>query len=166
VEENMLQIIERVAATVVTSLLLLSVSGAQQPPNSAAAPKPAQVLAAKKVFISNASAECPAFYCTAPDQPYNEFYFGMKSWGKYELVEAPADADLVLEIHFIFHQDDGLGRVRLVILDPKTRMALWTLDERLGAAARESSGRKNFHKAMSALVNDVEKLAATDSVAK
>ena len=33
--------------------------------------------------------------------PYNEFYEHMKSWGKYQLVQAPADADLVFEIRFV-----------------------------------------------------------------
>jgi hypothetical protein len=163
----MMKAIERaiVAAILATSLIGVPILGAQQPPNSATAPKPAQILSAKKIFVSNASAECPTFFCTAPDQPYNEFYFGMKSWGKYELVAAPAEADLVFEIYFAAPAN-GLPHLKLVILDPKTRMALWTLDERLGAAARQSSGRKNFHKAMSTLVNDVEKLAATDSAAK
>lgn len=162
-----MKIIERVfvAVTLATSLIGVPHLGAQQPPNSATAPKPAQILAARKIFISNASAECPTFFCTAPDEPYNEFYFGMKTWGKYELVETPAEADLVIEIHFAAPAN-GLPHLQLVILDPKTRMALWTLDERLGSAARSSSGRKNFHKAMSSLVNDVEKLVATDSAAK
>jgi hypothetical protein len=37
------------------------------------APVPAQILAAKNVFISNGSGECGTFYCSAPDQPYTGF---------------------------------------------------------------------------------------------
>ena len=33
---------------------------------------------------------------------YNEFYAAMKSWGRYELVSSPADADMVFEIRFAY----------------------------------------------------------------
>ena len=34
------------------------------------------------------------------NEPYNRFYAAMKSWGRYELVASPADADWVFEIRF------------------------------------------------------------------
>jgi hypothetical protein len=57
-----------------------------------AAPRPAQIVAAKKVFISNAG--------VGTDMTYDQFYAAIKGWGRYELVASPADADLVFEISF------------------------------------------------------------------
>jgi hypothetical protein len=136
-----------------------------QPSGDAAAPRPAQILTARTIFVSNASEECPVFYCASPDQPYNQFYAGLRSWGRYELMASPAEADLIFEIRFIPGRSGELPQVRLVILDPKTRVVLWRLDETVSAAARQASGRKNFQKAMSALVADIEKLVIPQSPA-
>ena len=64
------------------------------------APVPSPIAAAKKVFISNAPGTNLPAYFGGPDRAYNEFYAAMKGWGHYELVAAPSDADLILEISF------------------------------------------------------------------
>jgi hypothetical protein len=81
-------------------LLVLAVSAAcaaaQDP---ATAPIPSQIITGMKAFISNASGES----ITPPGSAgltYNQFYSSMKSWGRYELVSAPVDADLVFEIRY------------------------------------------------------------------
>jgi hypothetical protein len=155
----MLKIIQRGVLALIfpAALLLPSVLKAQQPKDTG--PIPAQIVAAKKVFISNGSGECGVFYCSTPQQPYNEFYTGMKNWGRYELVTAPSDADVVFEIATP-SSPGALPDVRLVILDPKTRLVLWTLDEYVRQAARQATGRKNFSKAVSTLVQDVQKLTS------
>jgi hypothetical protein len=101
---------------------------------------PSQIALAKKVFISNTAGD--DLDSTDPSQVYTGFYAAIKSWGRYELVSAPADADLVFEISF---RDpivavaitgsainvpfaDGSYRdphLRLVVLDPKTHVSLW-----------------------------------------
>ncbi|MGA7217905.1 MAG: hypothetical protein WBX38_06300, partial [Candidatus Sulfotelmatobacter sp.] len=121
------------------------------------APRPAQILAAKKVFISNASGESYDLFFSAPDQPYEQFYAGLKTLGRYELVASPAEADLVLEIHFVPARATEEAYIELVFLDPKTRITLWTIIEKVGTAARQSTGRKNFEKAMSLLLQDLAK---------
>ena len=77
---------------------------AQKSNGTPAAPVPAQIITSTKVFISNAGADSTSLTALRnaeePDQPYNELYAAMKSWGRYELVAAPADADLVFEIRF------------------------------------------------------------------
>lgn len=153
----MLNIIQRgiLALIFPAALLLPSALKAQQPQD--VGPIPAQIVTARKVFISNGSGECGVFYCSTPQQPYNEFYADMKNWGRYELVTSPADADVVFEIATP-SVPGTLPDVRLVILDPKTRLALWTLDEYVRQAARRATARKNFSKAVSVLVQDVQKL--------
>src|ERR1035441_8663261 len=70
-----------------------------------AAPIPSQILTAKKVFISNAGGEYDAgIWSGGRERSYNEFYAAMKSWGRYELVSSPGDADLVFQV--------GLGYFR------------------------------------------------------
>jgi hypothetical protein len=142
-------------------LVLLSASFAM----GQLAPRPAQILEAKKVFISNASGESYDLFFSAPDQPYEQFYTAAKSLGRYELVTSPAEADLVLEIHFVPARTTEEAHLELVVVDPKTRITLWTIIERVGTAARQSTGRKNFEKAMSLLVQDLAKLAAPASAA-
>jgi hypothetical protein len=137
-------------ATVFASVPALEAQQAKETPT---APVPVQILTAKKVFISNASGECGVSYCPVPSQPYNEFYAVVKSWGRYEIVSTPAAADLVFEIHFT-----PIPQVGLVILDPETRITLWTFVELVHPASRPATGRKNFDKAMTTLVDDVKKL--------
>jgi hypothetical protein len=128
--------------------------GAQTPQDPAPAPIPAQIVAAKRVFISNASGESgvPA---GVPDLTYNEFYAAIKSWGRYEIVAAPADADLVFEIRFVMQP-----QLTVTILDPKTHTVLWAFTEGVQQAAQQKTGRKYFDEAMANIVNDVKKLTA------
>ncbi len=151
------------------TLLMAPLSRAQQPADPPIAPVPGQIASAKKIFLSNASGEgwAPA---GVPDLTYNEFYVDMKSWGRYELVSTPADADVVFEIRFTTQvgptsvtQGQGYSsqdfQFRLTILDPKTRVVLWAFTESIPQAANKNASRKKFDDAMTAIVNDAKKLA-------
>lgn len=144
-------------ATVFASVPALK---AQQTNTTPAAPVPAQILTAKKVFISNAGN-----LMGEPYQPYDQFYAAMKSWGRYELVAAPADADLVFEIRFtaLALEDNKefaiLPQLELAIMDVKTHFRLWTFTEDVENARLESNREKNFNQAMVKLVEEVKKLA-------
>lgn len=72
---------------------------AQTPADPPLAPVPTQILTAKRVFISNVSGDFPVPAGT-PDLTYDEFYSDRKRWGRFELVSAPADSDLVFKIRF------------------------------------------------------------------
>lgn len=91
----------------------------------------------------------------------------MKNWGKYELVSAPADADLVFEIGSVFLTGPAMNGdsramflVRLTVLDLKTHVVLWTLTEQVQGWNRKATGLKNFDQAVGKLVDDVKKLTA------
>jgi hypothetical protein len=132
---------------------------AQQAKATPTAPVPAQILAAKKVFISYAGNPMGE-----PYQPYDQFYAALKSWGRYELVTAPSDADLVFEIRFTALALEGnkefviYPQLELAILDVKTHFRLWTLTEDVENARLQSNRDKNYNKAMTNLVEDVKKL--------
>jgi hypothetical protein len=141
---------------------LVQVLSAQQSKGPAPGPVPAQIAAAQKVFISNAGGASletvidETVFNGGPDRPYNEFYAAMKSWGRYELVSSPADADLVLEISWVL-TDTGLrlpvlGQLRLVVVDPKTRVTLWNITEYVRGAILLSNRDKNFDQAMNTVV--------------
>jgi hypothetical protein len=149
-----------------STVLCLPILGADEPKETVPpAPIPAQILTGKKVFIANAGVNAyylPAYITShtgAPTGLYDEFYAAIKSWGKYELVSAPADADLVFEISLngTLTYSDPLFRLR--ILDPKTHIVLWAFIENVPAGSgREASRRKDWDLALGKLVNDVRTL--------
>jgi len=153
-------------------------TGQQAKETAAVAPVPAQIAAARKVFISNGGADVLAQSvfkrAGEPDQAYNHFYFAMQSWGRYELVSAPADADLVFEIRFAapvyyngtltsFQPQFGLS-----IVDAKSHFLLWSLTEPVEGAFRKATWLKNFDHGLDNLMDDLKKLAlpANDLPAK
>jgi len=149
-------------AAALAILGLAQVLNAQQSKAPAPAPVPAQIAAAQKVFISNAGGASletvidETVFNGGPDRPYNEFYAAMKSWGRYEPVSSPADADLILEISWVL-TDTGLrlpvlGQLRLVVVDPKTHVTLWNITEYVRGALLLGNRDKNFDQAMNTVV--------------
>jgi hypothetical protein len=80
----------------------------------------------------------------------------MKSWGRYELTAAPADADLIFEIRYISGITDA--QLCLSIVDPKTHVVLWPFVQHVQESGREKGRRKNFDAAMGDLLDDVKKV--------
>jgi hypothetical protein len=149
---------------------LLQLLSAQQSKGPAPAPVPPQIAAAQKVFISNAGGATletiidETIFHGGPDRPYNQFYAAMKSWGRYELVSSPAEADLVLEISWAL-TDNGLrlpvlGQMRLVVIDPKTHITLWNITEYVQGALLLGNRDKNFDEAMNTVVARLKALTA------
>jgi hypothetical protein len=99
-----------VVATLLASVMALptALSAQKIKPAGPAIPVPAQVIAARKVFILNAGGESLGDGATlgwqrisgGPDRAYNEFYADMKRWGRYELLPSPSGAELILEIQY------------------------------------------------------------------
>ena len=152
------------------ALLTVPIAAAKKASDPPSAPIPTQILTGKKVFISNGESNAKT---TIPNLTYNEFYAHMKSWGKYELSLAPADADLVFEIRFVTFTGKreffgGYGnpevvQLHLLILDPKTRIALWAFAENVEGAVLEGTARRNFDQAMVTLMDDVKELTTKPS---
>jgi hypothetical protein len=91
----------------------------------------------------------------------------MKSWGRYELASAPADADLIFEIGFSNKYEIRflVSQLKLAVLDPKTRVALWTIYKYVEPAGMTKNREKNYDLAMSALVDEVKIVATTPATA-
>jgi len=141
------------------------------------APVPSPITAAKKVFISNAPGSSLPAYFGGPDRTYNEFYAAMKGWGHYELVSAPSDADLILEISFTSSLSSVGGtsttgcissnytELRLVILDPRIHVPLWWFNEEVHPKISfghrpEKAVDSAFTQSTATLVDDLKKLVS------
>jgi hypothetical protein len=177
---------KRVAVALVLNMAFVVGSvplAAQKTAASGTAPLPAQILTAKKVFVSYAGGESNsrlAGYSGGTDRTYNQFYASLKTWGHYDLVPTPAEAELVFEISFTNPlvgasvwggattngTSGGVSstsytdpQLRVTILDLKTRIVLWALVEHVEFARLQGNRDKNFDQAMVALINDIAKLA-------
>lgn len=161
------------AFTFALAMTSAGVLAAQQPSDPLPAPIPTPIFTAKKVFISNATGEV-ALPPGNPALTYDEFYAAMKSWGRYELVSAPADADLVLEIRFTFVVGptdvfDGRGgssadyQFRLVVLDPKSRVVLWAFSRSVPGSSNKAKNRQYFDQTLASLIDDFKKLVTQSS---
>jgi len=136
-------------------------------------------VTAKKVFISNAPGQNLPASLGGPDRTYNEFYAAMKSWGRYELVSAPADADMIFEIS-LASSIVGVGGtsssgcsssseadLRLAILDAKTRVPLWwfaepIIQKRMMFHAEKAGDA--FSDTLPKLLDDIRKLLGQPAV--
>jgi hypothetical protein len=166
----MLRLVQRAASFLILAVVIPIVPmlmAEEKPSGPPTAPLPAQIIAAKKVFISNGGEDTWLDFDPKhnPTYTYNEFYAAMKTWGKYQLVSSPAEADVVFEIRLAL-RETGVPRgsgpeLRLLILDPKTHVALWPLNQWAKGANRDATARKNFDEAMNALVESMKRLVAS-----
>jgi hypothetical protein len=160
----------------VIGLLSLPLFAADKPKDAVPpAPVPSPIAAARKVFISNAPGSHPPASFGGAERTYDEFYTAMKGWGHYELVSAPSDADLILEISF----DSSLSSVggssttgpisynsaelKLVILDARMHVPLWWFSEAVNPKISfghhaETAIENAFSRSIAALVDDLKKL--------
>jgi hypothetical protein len=173
----MLKIMKRRFVYTVLAIACVGVPGlrAQDRKDVLPAPVPAQIFTARRVFVSNAGDETLGEFSGGPDRAYNQLHAALKGWGRYELVAAPADAELVFEISFatrILGENvsggNGTGvssrslrepQIRLAIRDLKTRVLLWTFIGHVQNALLQGNRDKNFDLAMAALVNDIRNVA-------
>ncbi len=164
-------IVSRTLESLAIAVLLAISVWAQQTQEAPAAPGPAQIGSAKRVFISNAGEESffylpkDATYSGGPNRAYSEFYAAVKSLGRYEVVSVPADADLVLEIGFTEKYERAIAQFRLIFIDPKTHVALWTIYKYVEPAGMTKNREKNYELAMTALLEDFKSTVAPAAAA-
>jgi hypothetical protein len=160
------------AAAVLSCVLCAGFASGQEPSAPQTAPVPPGLLHAKKIFISNAGADSGLFphpFSGDPDRAFYQFYADVLSWGRYQLVSSPADADLVFELQLSAPSgpsnadkskgaSDPLPMFRLVIYDRPTHYALWALTESIAPAEKQKTHDHNFDEALASLVLDAGRL--------
>ena len=154
-------------------VLMFSLLGfaAVQKAQAGAAPLPAEIAAAKRIFIANGGEDTRLNdFSGGSIRCYSQFYTAMKTWGKYELVASPSDADLIAEIEFRNPPDAaGLHRegiatyyydpqFKLSLIDPKTHTTEWVFLEHADGAVLQRNRDKNFDSALARIVMDFKTL--------
>jgi hypothetical protein len=144
-----------------------------QDTNALSAPIPTQLRTAKKIFIANGGVDAIAsrWLDGDDDRLYNLVFNSAKSSGRYELVLAPADADLVWDVQFAVPttasgtekagtSPDFYPQLRLTIMDPKTHIVLWTVTTGVEKAFRQKTLDKNIETAVGTLMNKLTTVCA------
>jgi hypothetical protein len=133
-----------------------------------AAPLPAAIVNAKKIFLANSGGSNLA---------YDAFYSKMKDWGKYEVVGSPDDADLVVELALrvdkngsrvwtstnTYTHETQLHSAEIVdpqliltIYDAKTKNSLWSETDHRRLARLEKNREKETVNSAQRLVDDLK----------
>jgi hypothetical protein len=155
------------------AFLFAAPGNAQTPPPAVSlAPVPPALLNAKTAFLSNAGADSGLFphpFSGDPDRPYNQFYAAMQTWGHYQLVADPSEADIVFELQLIAPPgptsgnkvngaSDPVPMFRLVIYDRKTHYVLLALTESITVAFLQKTHDNNFDQALLAILLDLKRV--------
>ena len=126
------------AASQSSSSLPTGLRGVNHPlaPEVPAGPVPARIASAHNVMLTNVGITPRLGLDT--NLLYNDIHSRLKQWGYYQLVSSPQDADLIFQLDEIDPRNgenvtpatDIYNRTpsfRIVILDAKTGIALWTV---------------------------------------
>lgn len=142
-------------------LVITPVSPAQQPVQNAA-PVPPQIASAHTIFVSNGGGSnyFDMLVTGGADRAYNSFYSDLQQSSQYLLVSAPAQADLIFEISAVAPAEyEGKGitsynpQLILSILDPQTRVVLWTASANVRALGTKKHRDRGFDQSMAVLVD-------------
>lgn len=89
---------------------------------------PAGVRAAKSVFLSNAGIDWRSQSALDATQelPFNVFARAMQTWGRYQLADSPAAADMVLQFRVV-QEFAAFPSIYVNFVDVKTGVILWTV---------------------------------------
>ena len=145
---------------------------AEQSKPAPPAPVPQQILAAKKVFIANSGGDerwyDEAVFTGRSERVYDAFYAAVKTSGRYEIVGAPADADLLFEIGLTAPMVSGAAargdtlavkpydpQIHLAIRDPKTNALLWAFTEHVQWAILQGNRDKNLDLTLARIMTDL-----------
>jgi hypothetical protein len=155
-----------------SALLIAGAAFAQQAAPASPAPIPPAILAAKKIFISNAGGDSglfPSPFSGDPSRSYNQLYAGLKANGQYALVTDPAEADLVLELQLtapngptngskVNGSSNPVPMFRLVVYDARTHYILWAFTQSIDIAFLQKTHDRNFDEALTAILLEFESL--------
>lgn len=132
------------------------------------APVPAEIAAAHTVFLVNNGAD--ANFPISADDAYNDVYNALQSWGHFQLVTSPDQADLVFQLRDIAPITGVIGdrnsvyaingpAFRLAIKNPKTNVTLWTITSPAQVFGRRASRERWLDIDVTNLVSRVKVLA-------
>ncbi len=122
----------------------------------------ARLASAKTVVVQNAG---------GTEIPYNVIAAGLEGWARFQLVDSPSQADIIVEV--TSPEDDkpkkssgfgqgrmqdsapppsGLDEIKLVVYDARTHIALWSATERPKGGFRQRAREDHLVEAASRLL--------------
>jgi hypothetical protein len=145
------------------AMLLLGVGLSQARDKRAAVPS--KVLSAKTIYVDNQTNDA---------EIQHDAYLGISKWGRYEIVDTPSKADLVLRltgssaVKFVpgdqasdkygakpVSENSGMGEelappgcTRLTLIEPKSGHALWAETRKTNNAQEKSKLLEGLHEAV------------------
>jgi hypothetical protein len=105
-----------------------------------------RLLAAHTLYLANSTQD--AHFPASPDDAYNLVLANLKNWGRYQVVDSVAHADLVLQLRDAVHANvvdstDNTGSsvyylssFQLTLADPGTLSPLWTVNASIPASIK------------------------------
>ncbi len=135
------------------------------------APLPTAIINAHKAFVSNGGGS---------DLAFDAFYQAIKSWGKFQLVGSPDDADIIVQLSY---EVENLGtrvwsstntydnttqvhsrqmidpKLILTIFDAKTKNSLWSTIDHRRLARMEKNREKEMINSAERLVEELQSRA-------
>lgn len=144
------------------------------------APVPSALRTAKKIFVSNGGADSGLFaspFSGDTNRAYNQFYAGLQATRQFELVNDPAQADLVLELQLtaptgstrsleankVNGAADPEPMFRLVVYDQKTHYVLWTITKSIEIALLQKTHDRNFDDALNRVLSGFQTITGKPS---
>ena len=166
---NTIQFVARL--TLPLTMLCPCLAVAQSAP-VATPPVPAELLSAKRIFVSNAGADSGLFphpFSGDSSRGYSELFAALRGLGQYELVPSPSQADLVLELRLVAPSGpkeaskiqgsaDPMPMFRLVVYDRPSHYVLWTFTDSIEMAMKQQTHDRNFDESISTLVAEFQAL--------
>jgi hypothetical protein len=163
---------------VVSLLKNTGLTGATIPKRPAPAPVPPQISAARSVYLSTIVRD-KTHIMTNPGALYDQAKAGLEKWGRYKLVERPADAELIMELAFTERTGPRCPTegetapedraIELKVVSPGTNVALWEFNQRTGwipgfFQTKLSPSQKKMEAAADKLVNQLRRFADRSAI--
>lgn len=158
-------------AALISVTLFASIACAQTQSNPKAKPlsPTARLRAAKTAYLKNAGGS---------EVPFNVISDGIQGWGRYQIVNSPDKADIIVEVNSpregggvsvtsttstdpqtgmptqstTTSHELSVARITMIVYDAKSKMALWSASEQPKSAMREKTRNDNIVEAAEHLV--------------
>jgi len=137
----------RVLVSLLLFALTLQLTAQQSTPTPPPSAVPGQIATAHTVFLSNAGASHN--FPVDATSAYNQVYAALQGWGRYQLVDSPAQADLIFSLRDVAPTSVAGGgddtytyttpAYQITITDPRTNVTLWTLTSPFIVAGNRSA---------------------------
>jgi hypothetical protein len=126
--------------------------------NTVHAPVPEPILKGQRAFISYELGAVTAFpdkWSGGPERAYSEFYSQMQTWGRYQLVSDPKDADIIFAVRLV--AEEAYPQIRLGVSDPQG-ISLWGFVEAIDPAIFKKHRDASLSATVKLLVGDLQTL--------